>query len=97
MKPILFIDFDGTLCYDRFWKSVDANTFQQIQNFLFSQDKTIIRNWMRGFYSSEDINQLIAQQLHIPFKRLWKIFVDDCENMSISADALYNEPHFSDQ
>ncbi len=88
MKPILFIDFDGTLCHDRFWKSIDADSFEQIQNFLFSENKSIIRDWMKGGYSSEDINRLISKKLNIPFEKLWKVFVDDCKNMTISRDTL---------
>lgn len=38
MKPILFIDFDGTLCHDRFWRNIDASGFEKIQNFLFGEN-----------------------------------------------------------
>jgi len=34
MKSILFIDFDGTLCHDRFWQSIDESSFEKIQNFF---------------------------------------------------------------
>ena len=88
MKPILFIDFDGTLCHDKFWKSIDPSSFAQIQNFLFSGDKSVVRDWMKGDYSSEDINRLIANELNIPFEKIWKDFIYDCENMTISRDIL---------
>ena len=88
MRPILFIDFDGTLCHDRFWRSIEASSFQQIQNFLFSENKSVIQDWMKGVYSSEDINRLISKELNIPFEKIWKTFVADCESMTISKDIL---------
>lgn len=88
MKPILFIDFDGTLCHDRFWRSIDASSFEKIQNFLFGENKSMVDEWMRGVHSSEDINQLISKELNIPFEKVWSIFVADCENMSIPDSVL---------
>lgn len=88
MKPILFIDFDGTLCHDRFWRNIDTDIFDQIQNFLFSENKSVIQDWMKGIYSSEYINQLISKELNIPFDKIWKVFVEDCKNMTISGDIL---------
>ncbi len=88
MKPILFIDFDGTLCHDRFWRSLDASSFEKIQNFLFGTNTLMVTEWMRGIYSSEEINQHISKELHIPFEKVWEIFVADCKNMNIPVDVL---------
>lgn len=88
MKPILFIDFDGTLCHDRFWRSIDESSFEKIQNFLFGENKSVVNEWMRGIHSSEHINQLISKELNVPFEKVWNIFVADCENMNISVDIL---------
>ncbi len=88
MKPILFVDFDGTLCHDRFWRSIDANNFEKIQNFLFGKNKLVVNEWMRGTHSSEHINRLISKELGIPFKKLWNIFITDCKNMNILPDVL---------
>jgi FMN phosphatase YigB (HAD superfamily) len=88
MKPILFIDFDGTLCHDRFWRNIDAGSFEKIQNFLFSENKSVIRDWMKGVYSSEEINRLISKELNVPFEKIWKVFIDDCENMTIPPGTL---------
>ncbi len=88
MKPILFIDFDGTICFDRFWRSIEADKFKQIQDFLFSADISIVNDWMCGAYSSEDINRLVSNELNIPFEILWKTFVRDCRTMTISKNTL---------
>lgn len=88
MKPILFIDFDGTLCHDKFWRSIDSNSFEKIQDFLFDRNKSLIDEWMRGVHSSEHINQLISKELNIPFEKIWSVFSADCENMNVSSDVL---------
>lgn len=88
MKPVLFIDFDGTLCHDKFWRNVDVDDFERIQNFLFSENKLLVQDWMKGVYSSENINQLISKELNIPFDKIWEIFVEDCKNMTISSNTL---------
>jgi hypothetical protein len=87
-KPVLLIDFEGTLCYDRFWKSLDPQTFKDIQNFLFIENPNIVKDWMCGRYTSEEINQLAAQKLDIDYETLWKTFITDCETVSISPVAL---------
>lgn len=88
MKSILFIDFDGTLCHDRFWRNIDASNFEKIQIFLFSENKIIVNEWMRGIHSSEHINKLISKELNVPFEKVWSIFVADCENMNAPNDVL---------
>ncbi len=88
MKPILFIDFDGTLCHDRFWRSIDEDSFGKIQNFLFGGNKSMVNEWMRGVHSSESINEIISKELNVPFEKVWNIFVADCENMNVSNDVL---------
>lgn len=88
MNPVLFIDFDRTLCHGRFWRSIDASSFEKIQNFLFGKNKSVVNEWMRGTHSSEYINQLISKELDVPFEKVWDIFVADCENMNISPDVL---------
>ena len=88
MKPTLFIDFDGTLCHDRFWRSIETSSFEKIQNFLFGANKSKVDEWIRGIHSSEEINQLISKELNVPFEKVWEIFVADCENMNIPAYVL---------
>lgn len=88
MRPLLFIDFDGTLCHDKFWRSLDADTANKIENFLFREDTTLVNEWMRGKYTSEQINQMMADKFGFEYEKLWGVFVKDCETMSISQDVL---------
>ena len=47
-KPILFIDFDGTLCFDRYWRSLPQDMFSLVQQRLFGRDTTLAVEWMLG-------------------------------------------------
>ena len=84
MKPILFIDFDGTLCHDRFWRSADKVIQEKIQDYLFSTENTLASEWMKGSHTSEEINRILSKELNVDFETLWKIFVHDCETMRVS-------------
>jgi FMN phosphatase YigB (HAD superfamily) len=88
VKPILFIDFDGTICYDRFWRSLSPDQYEIAQNFLFGTDRTYLREWMIGKRTSEEINNFLAPKLGLALDELWKIFVKDCETMYVSPEIL---------
>ncbi len=87
MKPILFIDFDGTLCHDLFWRSLPKENLQKIKLFEFD-DNHIAERWMRGEFTSEEINKRIAESVEMPYEELWKIFVDNCKTMTVSQEIL---------
>lgn len=82
MKPILFIDFDGTLCHDRFWRSLDPQLFERIT--VFTSRRDISRAWMLGEYTAEEVNKIAAEEIGIPYQELWDIFVQDASTMEIS-------------
>lgn len=88
MKPILFIDFDGTLCHDRFWRSLEPELQSQVQAYLFGTEKEKVKDWMLGKHTSEEINQIVAEELNSDYDVLWPTFVNDCEKMSISEATL---------
>ena len=87
-KPILFCDFDGVLCWERYWRSLPSVEHEKMQELLFRNDTTIVNDWMRGKYSAEEINQLVARKIGMPFEKLWNIFVEDCKTMQVSKDIL---------
>ncbi len=84
----LFIDFDGTICHDRFWRSLPTTENKQIQDFLFSNTNSLVTDWMRGNYSSEEINTLVAKQTGLNYQYLWDIFVHDCNTMTVRKELL---------
>lgn len=88
IKSILFIDFDGTLCHDRFWRSLPAAQYEKVQSFLFGEDKTHVQEWMLGKRTAEEINELLADHLGVPFQKLWDIFVQDTRSMKVSQESL---------
>lgn len=87
-KPILFCDFDGTICFDKYWKSLPIKAYEQVQEILFRSDKTVVNNWMRGNYDAEKVNQQLAERIGMPFEELWKLFVNDCNTMRVDQDIL---------
>lgn len=88
MKPTLFIDFDGTLCHERFWRSLDSELQEKVQTNLFGSKKEVVRDWMLGKYTSEEINQILAEELDSDYDKLWSTFVNDCEKMAVSREVL---------
>ena len=88
MKPILFCDFDGTLCHDLYWRSLSPTYHEALQELLFRNDTTMVNDWMSGKYTAEEVNEYVAEKIGIPYEELWKIFVDDCKSMRCTPGAL---------
>jgi FMN phosphatase YigB (HAD superfamily) len=89
-KPILFCDFDGVLCDDRYWRSLSVSEFEKIQKLLFQNDTSLVHDWMRGKYTSEEINQIVSHEIGIPYEKLWEVFVTDCLTMQVPKNYLQN-------
>jgi len=87
-KPILFIDFYKTLNYDMFWRSLAADKSQEVQEILFKNERALADDWMRGKHTAEQINQIVAEKINIPYEQLWNIFVNDCKNMTVPIGTL---------
>ena len=89
-KKIIFIDWDGTLCWSRFWESLIKSNpkFAQGIDDFFSSEKETINNWMRGKFNSEEINKIISQRIGLPNEIVWQTFVSDCQKMEIDKEAV---------
>ncbi|MFH1089816.1 MAG: hypothetical protein V1716_05345 [Candidatus Uhrbacteria bacterium] len=88
MTPkLLFLDWDGTLCFDLFWRSLTSKNerVREAVNFLFSEEKDLVDDWMRGGFSSEEINARISEKSGCSFDELWNSFVYDCQTMNFDA------------
>jgi len=87
-KKVIFIDWDGTLCFSRFWETLSAKnpTFSQVVANFFATEKEMIKNWMRGKHTSEEINKLLSERAGLPEKEVWKSFVSDCRNMEFDIE-----------
>ncbi len=87
-KPVLFIDFDRTICFDRFWRSLPSEELSKVQSFLFVDNRKLFGEWMRGESTSEEINRFVADNCGLDYEYLWKIFVKDCESMRVDISIL---------
>lgn len=87
-KPILFCDFDGTICYERYWRSLPSGQYEKVQNLLFRNDKTYVNDWMRGKYTAEQVNKKVAQEIGVPYEEVWQLFVNDCSTMRVPQEIL---------
>lgn len=88
VEQAVFIDFDGTICMDRYWRSLPAEQHSALQSLLFGEDPKLANDWMRGNYTAEDVNQYAAEKLGIPYDELWQCFVSDCKTMYVSPELL---------
>jgi hypothetical protein len=79
MKPILFIDFDGTISTDKFWRSLPKEEYARIQGDFFKSDRGQAEDWMRGNYTAEEITEHLAEMLGYDYDELWNSFVADCK------------------
>ncbi len=84
----LFVDFDGTLSDDKFWRSLPEKQYQAIQKLFFKDNTQMVGDWMRGRYTAEEINQYASETLNIPYQELWDLFVDDCRTIRVSEVVL---------
>lgn len=88
IKPILFCDFDGVLCHDRYWRNLLPDEYEKIDKLLFRNNTTLVNDWMRGKYSAEEINRIVSEKTAIPFEKLWNVFVEDCKTMQVPRGTL---------
>jgi len=94
MKPVLFIDFDGVLSYQKFWFSLadsknDYHKYHQaVSDLVFQQNKQMVNDWLTGKCTSEGINQFVANELNLDYEKLFSIFCNDCSNFRVSENLL---------
>jgi hypothetical protein len=61
---------------------------QKLQESFFAKDRSLIHDWMLGKYTDREVNKLISEKLNVPFDYLWKLFVNDCKNMTVPIQTL---------
>lgn len=92
-KRLIFVDFNGVISYKNFWDSIrisDKHIYKKIDSFLFRDNFDLVRIWMKGKKSSEEIHQFISEELNISFEYLFSHFKQDCETIDISNKILNN-------
>lgn len=88
MKSGLLIDFDGTLCFDYFWRSLATDSRKRVQKLLFQGYNSLVDDWMRGLKTAEDIAAHASESLDIEYEELWNCFETDCLTMHVEPDTL---------
>jgi len=82
-RPTLFVDFHGTICNDRYWRSLSSGQQQTLQSFLFQEHSHLVDEWMRGLHTAEAINAIVAAELNLSYDAVWTAFVADCRSMYV--------------
>jgi len=84
---VVFLDWNGTLSKSKFWGHLqdnDTSTFKQTEDTLFGKLRDILKPWMRGEYSSEDICKKVAEETGMKYEKIFSEFVKGCELMELS-------------
>lgn len=89
-KNIVFIDWDGTLCWSRFWESLSESNvaFKKVVNDFFTFEKETVNNWMRGDFTSEEINSIISDRSGLSKTLIWQAFISDCQKMYVDPEVI---------
>ncbi|MFA6132016.1 MAG: hypothetical protein WC702_03055 [Patescibacteria group bacterium] len=81
-KFVIFVDWSGTLCCDKFWRRLrDQDEMKVAHEKIFGDGPALHDDWMRGQYSSEEINSLVAEWTGLPYDLLWQDFTATCCTM----------------
>jgi FMN phosphatase YigB (HAD superfamily) len=94
VTKVLFVDFNGVISYNDFWYDLNKTEHplhsykQQIEDFLFKTKPDVIEDWMLGKYTSEQIHQILVDELNIPYNELFEEFESGCRNIDISLEVL---------
>jgi FMN phosphatase YigB (HAD superfamily) len=93
-KNILFVDFNGVISQNNFWYTLSHaehelhHFHEQIETFLFKENIQLVKDWMLGKYSSEEIHNILEEKLGVPFEKLYPIFVEETSHIDISTKIL---------
>lgn len=93
-KGIIFIDFNGVISYKPFWFSLKNTShplnhlYSSIENFLFKENISLVKDWMIGKYTSEEIHRILEENVDIPYKEIFEIFVNDSRRLDVSRRIL---------
>ena len=88
-KNIIFIDFNWVISYKNFWHSLEENdkqTYEKLNETLFSKNIQVVKDWMLWKYTSLDICKFISKETNVDCEYIYKTLIDDCKNIDLSDD-----------
>lgn len=88
----IFFDFDGVLCFDRFFESTCKDKYPQILEFkykvIFQSDQKYADRWMRGEFTCHEIDKVIAGKLGLDVGLLNSLLLDSIRDMGLDERML---------
>lgn len=81
---IVFIDWSGTLSKSKFWGHLEASDndlFTKIEGNLFKKNIDLIKPWMKGEFTSEDVVKRISNETGLDYQKVFDEFIKGCELM----------------
>ncbi len=80
----VFIDWDGTSCVDKFWGHLEGqNLYSKIQQFLFTENKNLVIDWMIGKVNVNEVVLRIAQGTQLDSGLLYRELKKSCKEMKL--------------
>ncbi|MBI1833424.1 MAG: HAD hydrolase-like protein [Candidatus Andersenbacteria bacterium] len=90
-KTILF-DFDGVLCFDYFYTTTLKPEHSEIADWIaknvFEGNRELVRRWMRGEVTSDQVNDDIASRTGIDVEILKEAFEESVRLMKLDDQLL---------
>ena len=86
---VLFLDWNGTLCYDKFWghleqgNDLEKQNFVKIEKALFNEMKYLLQPWMKGQIESLEVCKRISDKTDLSKEYLFRELKKSCENMDL--------------
>jgi FMN phosphatase YigB (HAD superfamily) len=93
MSPLstVFFDFDGVLCHDRYYTTLQPDyphVMKFVNEAIFGGEQKYADRWMRGEFTYQQINRIIADSTGIPFGQLNELFLASVRQMRLNPTLL---------
>lgn len=97
-NKVIFVDWHGVLSRDPFWMSIlnqrQHPLHQQLSDSvetLFSQNNTLISDWMRGKVKASEIVDSMDLKLHEPYNATYLVrkLIEDCQLMRTNSNLFH--------
>lgn len=91
---VLFFDWHKTLSYCDFWAQLknpihDRNHWHEnIVRFLFTENKPLVNQWMRGEANEDQILDLVSRTFGYPKETLREDLAESCRAMTLLSDEI---------
>ena len=93
---VVFIDWNGTISGSKFWGHLEdhlhpsSHLFPKIESTLFGELRYLIKPWMRGETTTEDVISKVSDKAGLEYGTILNEFVESCRSMELATDKLYD-------